>query len=78
MSHYGTPEKEPSVNPEKERNNQESNLKDTVDPQDLALIGRSVSNPDELGSNPAVVPQMLNEPAEIRDGFDFNRGDDSV
>lgn len=75
MSHYGTPEKNPSVNPEKERNEQESVLKDTVDPQDLALKGRSVSNPDELGSNPAVVPQQLNEPADIREGFDFNRGD---
>lgn len=77
MSHYGTPEKpNPSTDPEKERNEQTSNLKDTVDPQDLALIGRSISNPDELGSNPAVVPQMLNEPAVIREGFDFNKDTD--
>lgn len=77
MSHYGTPEKpNPSTDPEKERNEQTSNLKDTVDPQDLALIGRSASNPDELGSNPAVLPQMLNEPAEIREGFKFDREED--
>ncbi|MEW6494534.1 MAG: hypothetical protein AB1589_18755 [Cyanobacteriota bacterium] len=77
MSHYGTPEKpNPSTDPEQERSEQTSNLKDTVDPQDLALKGRSVSNPDELGSNPAVVPQMLNEPAVIREGFDFNRDAD--
>jgi hypothetical protein len=71
------PEKaNPSINPEKERTQEESVLKDTVDPQDLAYINRSVSNPDELGSNPAVVPQMLNEPADIREGFKFDRDTD--
>lgn len=63
----------PSTNPEKERTQEESILKDTVDPQDLAYINRSNSDPDELGSNPAVVPQTLNEPADIREGFKFDR-----
>jgi hypothetical protein len=66
-------EKKPTVNPEKERKEEGSALNDTVDPRDLAYIGRSNSDPDELGSNPAVVPQMLNEPADIREGFKFDR-----
>jgi hypothetical protein len=77
MSQYGSSEKpNPSTNPEKERNEQESVLKDTVDPQDLAYINRSISNPEEVLSNPSVVPQTLNEPADIREGFKFDRDTD--
>lgn len=76
MSHQSSEEKSSSINPEKERTEQTSNLKDTVDPQDLAYTNRTVSNPDELLSNPAVVPQTLNEPADIREGFKFDRDED--
>lgn len=65
-----------SLNPEKERAQEDSFLKDTVDPQDLAYTNRTVSDPDELLNNPAVVPQMLNEPADIREGFKFDRDKD--
>jgi hypothetical protein len=66
-----------SINPEKERHQEDSVLKDTVDPQDLAYTSGSVSNPDELRSNPAVVPQTLDEPADIREGFKFDRDRDT-
>lgn len=61
--------------PEQEKSDRGSVFEDAVDPRDLVLKGRTVSNPDELGSNPAVVPQTqtLNDPADIRDGFDFQR-----
>ena len=76
MSHQNSEEKSQSLNPEKERAEQTSNLKNTVDPQDLAYTNRTVSNPDELLSNPAVVPQTLNEPADIREGFKFDRDEE--
>ena len=66
----------PPINPEKERAKEDSYLHDTVDPQDLAYTNRTVSDPDELLNNPAVTPQMLNEPADIREGFKFDRGKD--
>ena len=65
-----------SINPEKERAKEDSYLHDTVDPQDLAYTNRTVSDPDELLNNPAVTPQMLNEPADIREGFKFDRDKD--
>jgi hypothetical protein len=48
MSHKSSEEKNTSPNLEKERIEQESLLKDTVDPQDLAYTNRTVSNPDKL------------------------------
>lgn len=67
----------PSVNQENAKNDeqteQESVLKDAVDPQDLALKGRTIQDPEELRTNPAVVPQMLDDPADIREGFKFER-----
>ncbi|HEY9830694.1 MAG TPA: hypothetical protein V6D26_08945 [Stenomitos sp.] len=66
-----------SINPEKEPHQEDSSLKDTVDPQDLAYTSGSVSNPDELRSNPAVVPQTLDEPADIREGFKFDTDADT-
>lgn len=64
------------INPEQERAKEESFLHNTVDPQDLAYTNRTVSDPEELLSNPAVVPQTLNEPADIREGFKFDRDTD--
>lgn len=67
----------PSANQENAKNNEQTEedslLKDAVDPQDLALKGRTIQDPEELKSNPAVVPQMLNDPADIREGFKFER-----
>jgi hypothetical protein len=67
----------PSANQENAKNNEqteeESLLKDAVDAQDLALKGRTIQDPEELKSNPAVAPQMLNDPADIKEGFKFER-----
>ena len=46
---------------------EESVLKDAVDPRDLVMKSRSDVPPEELVTNPAVVPQMLNEPSDLRD-----------
>lgn len=53
---------------------QESVLKDAVDPRDLVMKGRSVLDPNEIGSNPALAPETvtLNEPAEVTEGFKFD------
>ena len=48
---------------DKEQTVQESVLEDAVDPRDLVMTSRSIQDPEELVTNPAVVPQMLNEPA---------------
>jgi hypothetical protein len=75
MSANSSEEKKPSTNPEKERTQGESALKDTVDPQDLAYTNRSTLDPEEIGINPAVAPETiaLNEPAEVREAFKFDR-----
>jgi hypothetical protein len=54
----------------------ESVLKNAVDPaEDLVMKGPSNLDPEELGSNPALAPETvtLNEPAEVREGFKFDR-----
>jgi hypothetical protein len=50
---------------------EESVLKDAVDPRDLVMKGRSIVDPEEIGTNPALAPETiaLNEPAEVREGF---------
>ncbi len=54
---------------------QESVLKDAVDPRDLVMKGRSVLDPNEIGSNPALAPETvtLNDPAEVREGYKPDR-----
>ena len=54
---------------------QEFVLKDAVDPRDLVMKGRSVLDPNEIGSNPALAPETvtLNDPAEIKEGFKSDR-----
>jgi len=65
----------PSANQEnakdKEQTEEESVLKDAVDPRDLVMKGRSILDPEEIGTNPALAPETiaLNEPAEVREGF---------
>jgi hypothetical protein len=50
---------------------EESVLKDAVDPRDLVMKGHSIVDPEEIGTNPALAPETiaLNEPAEVREGF---------
>jgi hypothetical protein len=54
-----------------EQSEEESVLKDAVDPRDLVMKGRSIVDPEEIGTNPALAPETiaLNEPAEVREGF---------
>jgi hypothetical protein len=54
---------------------EESVLKDAVDPRDLVMKGRSVLDPEEIGSNPALAPETvaLTDPGEIREEFKFDR-----
>jgi hypothetical protein len=54
---------------------QESVLKDAVDPRDLVMKGRSVLDPNEIGSNPALAPETvaLNDPAEVKEGYKSDR-----
>ena len=65
----------PSADQENAKNNEqteeESVLKDAVDPRDLVMKGRSIVDPEEIGTNPALAPETiaLNEPAEVREGF---------
>ncbi len=56
---------------DKEHSEEESVLKDAVDPRDLVMKGRSIVDPEEIGTNPALAPETiaLNEPAEVREGF---------
>ncbi len=63
---------------ENEQTAQESLLQDAVDPRDLVLKGRSILDPNEIGTNPALAPETitLNEPAEVREGFKFDRDRD--
>ncbi len=60
---------------DKEPTDPASVLKDAVDPRDLVMKGRSVLDPEEIGTNPALAPETitLNEPAEVREGFKFDR-----
>lgn len=37
-----------------------------MDPQDLVYRGGYQGNPREIVENPAVTPQMLNEPGDLR------------
>lgn len=71
-----SPNPNPSADKEnakdKEETVRESVLKDAVDPRDLVLKGRSIEDPEELVSNPAVVPQMPNEPGDLRDDLKRN------
>lgn len=43
--------------------------KQTVDPRDLVQKGGYRKHPREIVENPAVTPQMLDEPQESRSGF---------
>jgi hypothetical protein len=71
-----------SVNPEdhqdKEPTNHESLLKNAVDVDDLVMKGRSSLDPAEIGTNPAIAPETvtLDDPAEIKEGFRFDRDRD--
>ncbi|HEY9617132.1 MAG TPA: hypothetical protein V6C64_09835 [Microcoleaceae cyanobacterium] len=38
----------------------------TVDPQDLVYSGGYTGDPREIVENPAVTPEMLNEPGDLR------------
>lgn len=38
-----------------------------VDPRDLVSKGGFTKDPREIVNNPAVTPQMLNEPGDLRD-----------
>ncbi|WP_432808185.1 hypothetical protein [Pantanalinema sp. GBBB05] len=38
----------------------------TVDPQDLVYSGGYTKDPREIVENPAVTPEMLNEPGDLR------------
>jgi hypothetical protein len=65
----------PSANEEnakdkEQTDEEESVLKDAVDPRDLVMKGRSIVDPEEIGTNPALAPETiaLNEPAEVREG----------
>lgn len=42
---------------------------DTIDPRDLVQKGNYRKHPREIVENPAVTPQMLDEPQESRAGF---------
>ncbi|NEQ29914.1 MAG: hypothetical protein F6K04_02740 [Leptolyngbya sp. SIO4C5] len=41
----------------------------TVDPQDLVYNSETGQHPQEVVENPAVTPQMLNDPETSRAGF---------
>lgn len=43
--------------------------KQAVDPRDLVYKGGYNKNPREVVENPAVTPQMLDEPQETRAGY---------
>lgn len=38
----------------------------SIDPQDLVYSGGFIGNPREIVENPAVTPEMLNEPGDLR------------
>jgi hypothetical protein len=58
---------------DKQQTREESILKDTFDPVDLAQKGSTI-DPEEIGSNPAIAPETiaLNDPAEVKEGFKFD------
>lgn len=60
---------------DKEQTAQESVLKDTYDVEDIVYKNSSSIDPEEIGSNPALAPETvaLNDPAEVREGFKFDR-----
>lgn len=77
-----SPDPNPSANQENAKDTQqtlddiqESVLKDAVDPRDLVMKGRSILDPNEIGSNPALAPETvtLNDPAEVKEGFKSDR-----
>lgn len=41
--------------------------KKTIDPQDLVTKGGYTGDPEEIITNPAVTPEMINEPSDVRD-----------
>ncbi|KAM3093862.1 hypothetical protein ACKFKG_16725 [Phormidesmis sp. 146-35] len=47
-------------------NHQEKPVPETVNPQDLVYAGGFVGDAREIVENPAVTPQMLNEPGDLR------------
>ncbi|HEY9892458.1 MAG TPA: hypothetical protein V6D37_11745 [Candidatus Sericytochromatia bacterium] len=62
------------TNPSADRKNtkeqeaeQDSGLKDAVDVEDLVMKGGYTGDPKEIVSNPAVTPQMIDEPSDLRD-----------
>jgi hypothetical protein len=46
---------------------QSSEAEKVVDPRDLVYNGGYSKDPREIVNNPAVTPQMLNEPGDLRD-----------
>lgn len=45
----------------------DSVLKDAVDPRDLVTKRGDIGDPNELLTNPAVTPQMLDDRRDVRD-----------
>ncbi len=54
-------------NTKQEPTEQDSDLKDIVDVEDLVMKGGSTGDPKEIVTNPAVTPQMIDEPSDLRD-----------
>lgn len=54
-----TEDKKPNSKPAKPE-------QDTVDPMDLVYSGGYEGDPREIVENPAVTPEMLNEPGDLR------------
>lgn len=55
--------------PSPDRGSQEQNQKQgepTVDPRDLVYSGGYAGDPREIVENPAVTPEMINEPGDNR------------
>lgn len=50
------------------KDTEDSALKDTVDVvEDLVMKGGYTGNPQEILDNPAVTPQTIDEPSDLRD-----------
>lgn len=54
-------------NSKQEPTEQDSDLKDIVDVEDLVMKGGYTGDPKEIVTNPAVTPQMIDEPSDLRD-----------
>jgi hypothetical protein len=54
-------------NTKEQQAEQSSDLKDVVDVEDLVMKGGYTGDPKEIVSNPAVTPQMIDEPSDLRD-----------